>query len=370
MPKCGSSALQTALSRTPILTHKSGQEYRYTASWVRRFGLRKTISGNDITRHAIKSPYGYSSWTSLAPMAPIAPAVAALRKIQRNGRENGFVPIASSESWVGRPEFFENALKELGSPRVTVIAFVRPVADWINAAYWQWTIWRTPSLDHWVNRACIIYQFGLKLEAWSKIPNVDLRICGQSQDVVATFGKQLGLDIPSGPRSNATASPALLGFQLRNRSFRKTPNDSEFEFIVQRWCPAPVNAKRTWALRPKHLRALRNCVTETRNALERIMDTDAFAELMEDPRWTKETPYHAALSNGPSDLNDPSDARALLISLRAGVEAAGGALDALPVPETSATLDQLDACLTQTANRLIKADQRYRRKESMQLGWA
>lgn len=367
-PKCGSSALQVALSRSPELLGQDGTKYRYTASWPRK-SKQVTWVGADVTRHAERSPFGYASWSGLRHGDDHAASMAALHHVLMKGRKGGYVPIASSESWINWPEVFAQAFADWGHPKITVVAYLRPVVDWVNAAFWQWAVWDRPAqMDAWINNnATRLYQFGTQLEAWAAIPNIDLVIQSQKPDVVRRFGLQFCVDLPMPERSNVTIAPALLGFLLRNRRFRETALGGEFEFIFQRWCPPVDGAKPLWALMPRHLRMLRDTFDTNKAALERIMSPEAYADLTRDPKWTHEKVYHKTLMAGPSDLENPADLAPLYASVVAGVAAAGGTVPQTP-PPLGGDIAAWDVALGAAIDALLAADYDVRRKVGRRFG--
>ena len=64
------------------------------------------------------------------------------------------------------------------------MAFLRPVLDWVNAAYWQWGIWVLPNIDQWLRRGNLNYTFADDLETWKAIPNVTLHVRRPQPDAV------------------------------------------------------------------------------------------------------------------------------------------------------------------------------------------
>ncbi|MCR8550907.1 hypothetical protein M4578_24030 [Salipiger sp. P9] len=367
MPKGGSSALQTALSRSPDLERPGGRRLRYS-SLQQVGGLRRTLQGESLRQLGLLSVYGYTSWPSIGPRDPAAaaPVLEQLNRLCQTGQEGGDLPIASNEGWISQPEIFARALANWGHPPVEVVAFLRPPVDWANAAFWQWGVWHARNMGHWLARG-ERYRFGIDLESWAEIPNVRLRLSGFRPDVVGKFAALYGVDLPGGGTSNSSSPPALIGFLMRNRRFRETAHDSGAEFVFQRWCP-PVPGRRLWAIRWKHMYDLRETVARNRDALERIATGAEFAEICSDPRWCSEEPYHAEIEQGPSPLDDRAEMAGLYTALCAGLEraseAAGTALGGpLPgCPPEQADLERWDAVLAALMERLQQADASARRR--------
>lgn len=362
-PKCGSSALQTALTMTPDLQDGAGRSYRYVSChpvgrlWSLLYGAEVQLVGRG-------SRYGYASWPNLSRQDEPAPLFQALAKTLRTGRDQGHVPILSCEGWIDHPGAFATALAEMGHPPVDVVAYLRPPVEWVNAAYWQWGIWHTPNLDTWLARSNMPYRFGMQLEEWARIPNVRLRIGRSRPDVVGRFSDSYGLQLPSGPVSNSSASPALVGLLLRNRKFRPSGHESSVEFVVQRWCP-PVTGQKLWAVRARHVQQLRPLVAENWEALQRVASEEELADLRRDARWLQEKPYHAAINAGPTDLEVRSELAGLYEGLVAGLAqasaTAGMAVPTVPgCPAETTALESWDAALCLILEALLEADRRVR----------
>jgi hypothetical protein len=358
-PKCGSSALQTALTMTPDLRDGAGRRFKYT-SCFRMGPAWQLLYGQDVQLAGKKSKYGYGSWPNLKKDVNPAPIFQALQKAWRGGLRKGYVPIASCEGWINHPDAFAHHLAEWGHPPVDVIAFLRPPLDWVNSAYWQWAVWHAPRIDSWLGRGNLHYRFGLDLEAWSKIPNVRLHIRRPQPDVVQKFSEIYGVTLPSAGSPNSSSPPSLIGFLLRNRRFRPSGHDSSVEFIFQRWCP-PVPGPKLWAIRAPHVKRLRKEAQRNVDAVMNLVSEAERQDLLCDPKWMQEKPYHPAILAGPSVLDDRSELphlhAALLQGVRSASEAAGLAVPALPGrPAESASLEQWDSVLANLMDSLLAAD--------------
>ncbi|MCJ7874819.1 hypothetical protein [Phaeobacter sp. J2-8] len=362
-PKCGSSALQTALSMTPDLVDETGRKLRYT-SWRQLAASGLAVYGRDLTMMAQSSAYGYVSWPNVHPDDTGSPVFPALNRVRRTGLRKGHVPIVSSEGWINRAALFAPHLERWGHPPVEVVAFLRPVVDWYNSAFWQWGIWQVPSLDAWIRRSNMSYRFGMDLEAWAHIPNVRVRFAWAKPDTVAQFSSWQGADLPPALTSNVSSSPPLIGLLMRRRRLRPSGHDAATEFVVQRWCP-PVAGRRLWAVMARHVHQLRPVVQENLSALRRIASDDAMRAVCEDPRWFDEQRYHAEINAGVSPLNDRGQLAALHGSLAVGLqrlaEVAGTKPPDVPIcPSEAADLDEWDAVLLAMLEALLKADRTYR----------
>lgn len=358
-PKCGSSALQTALSKAPDMSNEAGQRFRYVGADGHRSS--SLIYGARLRIRRKGSPYGYVSWPNVYNSPDKAQIFAAMHKALRNGQASGHVPIVSNEGWINSPDVFAKYLADWGNPPVDVVAFLRPPIEWLNAAYWQWGVWNTPTLDQWMARSNMPYNFGVALEAWSKIPNVTLHVRRSRPDVVGTFSELYELSLPKLSDQNASSPPAFIGFLTRNRRFRETAHAAAIEFIFQRWCPR-IPGRGSWGVLARHVHALREITTENREALQRILSQDALQDVFLDEGWLREKPYHPAILAGPTRLNDATQLAALYEALRAGVlaasEAAGRPSPPIPAPlADDASIEAWDLVLAELLDQLVAADE-------------
>lgn len=369
-PKCGSSTLQTALSKTPNMSARNGQKFHYVSARVHDSIAGNTVStlyNAAVTRDGSRSPYGYSSLPDLSTDSIAAEFATMLRSVHRRALRQGFIPILSSEGWIGRHAKFAAILEPMGNPPVDVVAFLRPPLEWLNASYWQWGVWSTPNLSAWMDRAKMTYSFGEDLKAWSQIPNVRLRVSSSKPDIVTHFAGFYDLPLQAGHNTNSSSPPVLIGFLLRNRRFRPSPHASYVEFIVQRWCPK-LNTRPAWSLGAPHVHRYRPVVAKNIAALREILSKEECDRLFSDPRWQEEKPYHSMILEGVSPLDDPTDLPLLLDSLQQGIVNAGGTPVHRQAPSDTTDLAAWDAVLSEAMDQLIERDRLVRRRVTSRSG--
>jgi len=365
-PKCGSSALQAALSEAPRLTTKAGETLAYTGLRARSDDW-SLLSGRMLRSAARRSVHGYVSWPSTTAENETA-LFSALDHVRRKaGRA---VPVVSNEGWIGQADAFAEALphwftQDAGAP-VEICAFVRPPIDWLNAAYWQWGVWSGRPFQAWVERTEMPYSLGAMLTRWAALPNTRLRL-GFSGDVLAEFEETEGVALPRPAQRNVSLPPAMLGFLMRNRRYRSNAHDNAAEFIFQRWCKME-DGPRLWAVLPRHLIQLREALRADLDLLFALVPEDrARAIRAADPRWTSEEPYHERILQGRSRLDDPEELaqlyRVLVSGVGAAAAAAGKAVPKLPpVLSTRASVHAWDVAVAQALEHLIAFDTDLRRR--------
>lgn len=364
-PKCGSSALQAALTKMPDMTAKDGRRFRYVSTLVQGTAAAKVpfsltpLYGAALTRVGLQSPYGYTCCPNVSDAQMVERFTKTLRTAHSNGVAQTQTPILSNEGWIYRHSEFANILHSLGNPPVDVVSFLRPPVEWLNASYWQWGVWSAPSLNAWMTRANMTYSFGMDLVAWSKIPNVRVRVYPSKPDVVAHFASIYDLPLKSGADTNRSSPPALIGFLLRNRRFRPSAHQPATEFVFQRWCPK-LDTRQPWAVGSAQVLGYRPIVRDTLAALRSILSAEDCARLFDAPRWQAEKPYHDELLAGPTPLDSHTDLPLLWHSLHAGIVRAGGQAANRPMPPMDATLSQWDAALSDAMDQLIICDKQVR----------
>ncbi|MDZ4393504.1 hypothetical protein [Cypionkella sp.] len=362
-PKCGSSALQAALTAAPDHRDSSGQRYRYVGTGTVE-GQIYPLYGGVVRRLGRSSEFGYSCWPNLRasnlPQSGTAdPVWAALQRVMQNATRQDHVPILSNEGWIGAAAAFGQGFLAKPGRRAEVVAFVRPPLDWVNAAYWQWGVWTGYGFRDWLRLSKMRYALGGQLAQWAGLDAVTLHVGGMGQDVVAGFGQRFGLDLASGQAVNSAAAPAFIGLQLRHRKFRRDGHDSAVEFVLQRWC-GRYTARKPWAIAPEDIAAVQAESAADVAALLAVCAPGDAQALLQDPRWLSAEPYHRStpLSAQLEDREGLAELHhALLAGLRAAHASARSKPPVLPpTPAVSADLQVWDAALVPALEALIAAD--------------
>jgi hypothetical protein len=368
-PKCGSSALQAALSAAPDHKDSAGQRYRYVGTGSAR-GQVYPLYGGMVRRQGRSSEFGYSCWpnlrnTSLPQSGPEDPVWDALARVMQTAARRRHVPIVSNEGWLGAAAAFGAGFLAAPARRADVVAFVRPPLDWMNAAYWQWGVWTGYGFADWLRLSGMRYALGAQLAEWAALDTVTLHVGPSGQDVVAGFGQRFGLDLTAkgagwagGQAVNSAASPAFIGLQLRHRRFRRDGHDSAVEFVLQRWC-GRYTTRKPWAIAPQDIAGLQAETAGDVAALLAVCAPGDAQALLQDPRWQSPEPYHRMAP--PAGLEDREGLAELHRALLAGVQAAHARAGLKPpvlpqTPALSADLSRWDGALVPALEALIAAD--------------
>lgn len=371
-PKCGSSALQRALSAHPAMTGADRRSHVYLAARLSdglAGGRIVPVQGRRLSALAGHAVHGYAAWPNItrdddpdAYWPVVAESISAALRRDR-------VPILSCEGWIAHASAAPILLRQTGLEVLDVAAYVRPPLDWLNAAWWQWIVWHMgrfhlPEVERWLARAR--FDPAPQLIDWAAAPGVRLTVESARGDVVQGFARRYGLPLEAVGTVNAAPPPALTGFLLRNRRFRPTAHDSATEFVVQRWCrfaPGP----RLWAFLPRFATAVWPRLREAGQRMLEALPPEMAARLAAEPGWETLDPYWARLKAGPSRLDDTQALAALHEGLAEGLaraEAEAGLSRGAEVakPAASAPLPDWDAAIAGLLDRLLAADRRWRRR--------
>lgn len=361
-PKCGSSALQTALSLQPALVDGAGRRHVYLAP-PETDPEAPVLTGRKLTVAAGRGSRGYVNWPA-APGVETRSAQGYWRHLDATlgkARASDTVPIMSNEGWIAQAAAFSQALPGRLEGMVAA-AFVRPPVDWLNAAYWQWGVWSGISIDQWIAGAGKRYRPGRWLADWAALPGLRLVVRPSGGDVVASFAEAFDLDLVARSRANTAAPPALIGLMLRHRRFRPDPHMPAVEFIFGRWCRvAQTGADRLWAIRPHHLEQI---AAATRADVDLLLTSVLSAEaeaLSADPAWCNPLTETARTALRMRRLDHPEGLAALHRALCDGLVACSAVTGLRPpslppAPAASAGVADWDAALCPALDALIAAD--------------
>ncbi|MEM9797178.1 MAG: hypothetical protein AAF919_11855 [Pseudomonadota bacterium] len=353
-PKCGSSALQTALSERPNLRGQDGTRYRYTAFVPDLKGWR-VVRGRTVTWSARITPFGYGSW--LDPKTAQGDIPFWARFTEEIAGTGGAVPILSNESWMSRSPVFAPHI----SQPLLAVGFLRPPLDWLNAAYWQWAVWGNSPFERWVRRRPH-YTPGQWLSGWADIPGVTLRCSSASPDVMASFGRKVGIGNLTSEVQNASSPAALIGFLLRNRRYRPNVHAAAVEFVIQRWCRFTA-LKKAWAVPDDVVAELAIAMERETEIMRHVLPEEDAEEILSTPGWT-EIDAAQRPCTAVDDLDElPKLLDALIEGLAWCRRAIGDTADARPdTPEGNDDVAIWDATIADVVDALISADLEWRRR--------
>lgn len=284
-PKCGSSALQTALSASPELRAPDGRFIRYGV--ILPDGRVSRIGHHS----AARTVTGYHASASAKTL--VQNNVTALTG-SRPARNETLV--LSNEDWLVSP-FTLPDLAAAFARDITVVVYLRPSPGWWNAAWWQWWAWSDIDFERCFDRQLV---WSAALQMWkARLPQARFRFRVLPGDVVVDFFENV-LGIPKPDATAAQPNRGLPGVILRlyqrNRILRPAPDDHMIDFILSR--RLNLSGAAPWVLGPGRIaRMLERSGPESR-AIQRMLDSDAAEAMENDERWWRPRAY-AHLSAEP-----------------------------------------------------------------------
>ncbi len=291
MPKCGSSAIQTALSNNPEFKGAGGN-YRYLAllgeydvlnpSLLARW-TKSQVSGyivSDPVKQLLEKPD--ENWQRWA------------RQLREQGNSDNTRLILSHESWGHTAQVFKNqaVLARLGV-KADVIIYVRPQASWLNSAWWQWGAWKDQALMQWLMKALPLVQWGEIVRAWQKLPDVaSVTVRLLPKDVVGDFYSLLGAthEAVADTRVNVSLPAELLRVFQRNRQLRTSEHDAAMDFVAARHLELG-NGAPPWIIRKNMLDIILEKSHASNQALLELLAPDQQEIMRNDPAWWSKDYY-------------------------------------------------------------------------------
>lgn len=298
--KCGSSALQTLLTRQAALRDSDGTVWRYAV-----FDDRLALSvAPGLRADPVR---GYLSCASLANLRPHGPA--DLARLARALAAAGPV-VLSNEALLCMPDLAREFLTALGLP-VTVLAYVRPQVDYVNSAWWQWGAWACGGDAHdrnrWITKRIRQAQYGDFLDRWQAIGVVErIVVRPLPRDIVTDFLDAFGFERPVGLATHRT-NPSLPGPVLRLlQAFPelRAAHGPEIDFLLPALLPPEAAAPTPWVIDPALAEAIIDRSRPGNDRLLSRMTPDCAGAMREDRRWwspeafadRKPEPFHAPLA--------------------------------------------------------------------------
>lgn len=283
MPKCGSSALQACWSSKAF--EQAGRVARIGYAAVHENG--KVWSGDELVESAAANVYGYlSSHGGKGLSAFNMLERARIRKSLLGLATKYDTLILSNEGWGPHAlDWADDSLLASKDFDVTVLAYVRPQAEWMNSAWWQWGAWTDAPLPRWVNRNLAKVQWHDLLGQWQQKPwvrQVDVRL--MQGDVVQDFMQYAGVKLAPQARTNQSLPASVLRLFQHHRELRPGPHDSAIEFVLARQLSLE-QGRTPWVMRPALIEQLIAGCAEGNRQLMSMLPAEQQALMTADSRW-------------------------------------------------------------------------------------
>lgn len=297
-PKCGSSAVQAALTHIPELRSRSGRRVVYGAL----VPDRGVIAGAHLARAKGSRDYRASMSASRLAGLDLDQLAAALRAIEADDI------VLSCEGWFAQAGLFAETLAALDMP-VKVVAYVRPQVAWMNSAWWQWGAWVNQPFKRAIENRLALVQWDTLAAAWEALPQVEEVIVRLLPgDVVPDFYEEvLDVEVPEGlPRDvNKSLPGSMLRLFQRNRDLRPGPHDSEIEFLIGKYVDLP--GKTPWVLDRPTVRTILDATRESNLALLERLPPEQAEAMRADPRWWDAEAYADKTREPPGPVDPDAD---------------------------------------------------------------
>ena len=219
--KCGSSSIQSLLTLNSQF-EVDGKTFRYLGFdqwnklsdplWIEQFGHYP--------------PYYFE--TNLSNDDCVLKE--QLRSITRCSADVGIISSETLSDWLTEDK--AELLSSLDIP-IHLFVVVRPFADWLNAAWWQWGAFTPHEIDRWVSSTDIC-AFPKSLSSWLRLPNISqCTVVDLNDSPIEKLASILGLNSAHSKKVNAGSSEDLLRFLIKNKHvLGRGIHDPQIEFIL------------------------------------------------------------------------------------------------------------------------------------------
>ncbi|MCC5975471.1 MAG: hypothetical protein JJT81_15675 [Rubellimicrobium sp.] len=295
--KCGSSALQAGLTRSPLIASADGAAFTYTV--VDHKG--RVLKGNELVPDPV---YGYRATVDAVHLAEFGRRTHA--EIRRDlSQVSG--PVLSNEGLLASAPLAARFLEQLDLP-VEVIAYMRPQVDFVNSAWWQWGAWSGIEMREQLRRLIRLCDYNMHIGRWESIPQVrkiTLRLL--PSDILADFHACLGAPPPRDrPRVNASLPGAILRLAQRHPDLHRRLGP-ELDFVLARRMSFEGLSGTPWILSAAYVQRIIERHRAGNTALMARLDPDQAAAMAADPRWWDTAAYAGRTAKSAGPLNTPRD---------------------------------------------------------------
>ncbi|MEP2757723.1 MAG: hypothetical protein ABJP66_01440 [Hyphomicrobiales bacterium] len=302
--KCGSSSLQSVLSKEPVFYSREGTRYEYVS--LKKEGILKR--GEECLAEAKKSAFGYTSSVSVRDFFS-EEAVPVLASRLKAIADEGVTPVFSYEGWINESARFSDrkVFEKLGlTPHIVI--FVRPQVPWINSSWWQWGAWSGKEFPVWANKFKKSGLWAETVAKWNEVPAVrNVTVFPVSRNVVESFYEMLGADLPfmaTQRKSNVTLDAGTLRLFQKYRKTRAEKLGAGIDFVLER-NRVGGNGSAPWVLESKIVSDLIDFFREDNKVLLSLVDEEIREGISGDAQWWEASAFSSreAEPPGPVDLD-------------------------------------------------------------------
>jgi hypothetical protein len=293
MPKCGSSALQTALSRHDETLNRRTSASRY----VVLDSKGEILTGDALRSDALGTPSGYLASTQTKHLERFGPNVFDRLRTQLKNAVAGWDRlIMSNEEWGNEHGAFSQGryLERLGLD-CEIVLYVRPQVAWCNSAWWQWGAWKPEPSIHWVLDQLPRIQWFDVVKKWQLVPGVSkVTVRLLPENVIEDFCSHARINLSRELTSNTSLPASILRLYQRHRQLRPRPHTSANDFVLSRLLQLQGQTA-PWVL---ELNLVKQILEECRDSnlqLLELLGESQGASMRDDPAWWSHEFYAARL---------------------------------------------------------------------------
>ncbi len=296
--KCGSSALQQALSQNPVV--KAEDKNYKNIKYISIDKLGNLYVGDKLRKKSANSVSEYSVSCHTQEIGKLSKeSFTSLHKRLKNiSNNNNTLIVMSCEAWVQQINIFKkhSILKKLGI-RAKAICYVRNPVEWINSAWWQWGAWAENDLDTFVEHTLTnnVQKWHENLTAWQQLlgeNNVTVKIL--PKDIVSDFYNFIGTDTTKYKenRNNTSLPGEILRFYQKHRELRRSPHDFAMDFILSSSMNLENGYSKTpWVLSQKKIEEIIDKTKDSNKKLMEILDIKSREVCENDKKWWDATAF-------------------------------------------------------------------------------
>lgn len=288
--KCGSSALQTALSASPTIQRNDGSVINYA-----RLDRQNNIIIDKERLTAMRGVNGYTVSSNVKDMMSLD-----FEKVKDSIAQYPTDLLFSSEGWFNHPAAWETLLEKLDLT-VKIVAYVRPQVPVLNSAWWQWGAWSDEAFDDWMEKHINACLWGRRVQSWSKLERVSsLTVRPVPADIVTDFYENV-LAAPKPidlNRSNPSLPGPVLRLFQRNRVLRPSMHKSGIDFALSR--VIKMRDASIWVLDESHIAYILEKTAKDNELLLSYMDEASGQSVRADPRWWSAAAYEDKVAEPPT----------------------------------------------------------------------
>jgi len=282
--KCGSSALQEYLSKSVF--------HQTTAGETLAYGVLKAdgdiLTGATVTEQALSSMFQYRTSASFTAAKDDVFNLNLLESLKTIDCD---VLVLSFEGWIYEAAEAQLAIGNFGEIDAEVLVYVRPPAQWLNSAWWQWGAWSDKPFKSWLDEVLPQVVWEKYISSWSQLAFVNSMVVRLLPvNIVQDFCDNYAIDYRASEAvtSNVSLPGTVQRFLQKYRELRPSPHVSRIEFSLARHLSAGRSA---WVIDAESLSGVIAATREPNRRLTQWLSEDQAESLATNRAWWEEGYY-------------------------------------------------------------------------------